>query len=139
MVTSSIYTGAAEPLTVLYDADCGFCEWSARVLGRLSRRHRLRLIPLASASLPGQPSLETLVTGLHAVDSDGQWFVGADACLEIADLIPLLRPLARLALVPHVWKHLELTYRMVASHRHRLSRLLGLSACPSPRSPRAGG
>ena len=124
----------SEPLTVLYDADCGLCTWSARLLHRLDRNRQLRLMRLASASMPGQPTLDTLRESLHAVDSAGQWWVGADACLEIARRLPIFSPLTRLAVVPLVWKHLELAYQLISRHRHLLTAVLGLEACASSRS-----
>lgn len=44
-------------LTVLYDADCGFCQHCARVLYRLDKGRRLRLTPLQLAQrASGQPA-----------------------------------------------------------------------------------
>jgi predicted DCC family thiol-disulfide oxidoreductase YuxK len=121
-------------LSVLYDADCGVCTWTARLLRRFDRHDRLRLIPLASASLPGQPPLETLLEQLHVMDSDGMWWAGADACIEIADRLAVLRPLVWPAAIPLARPLFGFGYRMVAGNRHRLGALLGLNTCPSPRS-----
>jgi predicted DCC family thiol-disulfide oxidoreductase YuxK len=43
-------------ITVLYDADCGFCRWSLAWL--LQRDHEQRLVPVAIQSKAGQTLLE---------------------------------------------------------------------------------
>ena len=120
---------AVTALSVLYDADCGVCTGTAKLLRRFDRHHMLRLIPIASASLPGQPAQDKLVGQLHVMDSDGMWWTGADACIEIADRLPGLRPLVSLAVIPLSRPLLVFGYRLVARNRHRLSALLGLGSC----------
>ena len=61
------------------------------------------------------------------MDSDGLWWAGADACIEIADRLPVLRPLVWLAAIPLSRPLFDLGYRLVASNRHRLGALLGLN------------
>jgi predicted DCC family thiol-disulfide oxidoreductase YuxK len=130
MVTSS-----GRVLTVLYDADCGVCSATARVLRRIDRRHQLRLTPLQDASLPGSPSLAQLLDSLHAVDEDGRWWTGADAVVEIARRIPVLRPVTSFARLPLAPRILDAGYRAVAEHRQQLSRVLGMDVCRDPNHP----
>jgi len=119
-------------LTVLYDGDCGVCSETARALAKLDRRRALRLVPLQSAAVPGQPGLDELLDALHAVDEAGHWWVGADAMVEIARRIPLLRPVTVFArFAPGRWAA-EKLYRAVANHRLQISRVLGMSACKRP-------
>ena len=139
MIVPETLTVVPETLTVLYDADCGVCGWTARLLHWLDRHHRLRLIPLASASLRGQPSQDALREALHAVDSEGQWRAGADACVEIAARLPVLRPLAWLAAIPRSRPLIDAGYRLVAGNRHRLSAMLGLKACAAGPAGATGG
>jgi predicted DCC family thiol-disulfide oxidoreductase YuxK len=120
-------------LTILYDADCGFCAWTVRLLRRLDWRGDLQLIPLARASMPGRPSVDELSESLHVVDPEGRWWAGAEAWLQVATRIPELRALAWLANVPLGRRVIDLGYRLVARNRHRLSALLGLTACNRPR------
>ena len=61
------------------------------------------------------------------MDSDGMWWAGADACIEIADRLPVLRPLVWLAAIPGSRALFELGYRLVAANRHRLGVFLGLN------------
>ena len=116
-------------LTVLYDADCGICTHTARLLARLDSRRRLNLVALQEASLPGQPPRDELSDALHAVDSRGGWTVGAAAVVEICRRLPLLRPISVAARLPLAMLILNLAYTAVANNRQQLSRLLGLRAC----------
>lgn len=125
-------------LTVLYDADCGVCTSTARLLLRLDRRDMLQLVPLQRASIPGAPPQGELLEALHAVDADGRWWVGADAVVEIAKRVPVLRPISAVARLPLAKSLLDDGYRTVARNRQRLSRALGLTACEVPLSAEAG-
>jgi predicted DCC family thiol-disulfide oxidoreductase YuxK len=133
MVTSS-----SGILTVLYDADCGICTATARVLVRLDRRGRLNLVPLQTAPTANAPSLGDLLASLHAVDEQGRWWVGPDAVLQITQRVPVLRPVTIFARLPLVPKALDAAYRTVANHRQQLSRMLGLDACGIESATSAG-
>jgi predicted DCC family thiol-disulfide oxidoreductase YuxK len=119
-------------LTVLYDRDCGVCSETARALAKLDRRRALRLQPLQDAAIPGQPSLDQLLDALHAVDETGRWWVGADAMVEIARRIPLLRPVTVFTHVPGAGRAADELYRLVADNRQMISRVLGMTACKRP-------
>jgi len=115
-------------LTVLFDAECGFCAHTVMVLHRLDRFHRLTFLPLQEAAsvLPDAPSRERLATTLHVRDADGGWLHGGAACLRIAAALPLLAPLALVGRLPLAALAADRLYRVVARNRHRLSQLLGL-------------
>lgn len=118
-------------VTVFFDADCGFCSWSASALDRLDRRGAVRLLPLqrAAIELDDAPPEEILLEAMHVRDRDGRWDRGGSALVRIAAVVPLLRPVAVAARVPLVRWALEAWYRVVAHNRHRLGRLLGLDSC----------
>ena len=119
----------AAAVMVFYDSDCPFCTRVTRLLRRLDRGHRLRLVPLREAStMADAPSQARLSAALHVRDRSGRWFAGGDACLRIADEMPGLRLLARLGRLPVAHGMVDLGYRLVATNRHRLSRLLRLDA-----------
>ena len=118
-----------QQLTVLYDGDCGICTQTARVLARLDSRRRLRLVSLQEATLPGMPPSNELIDALHAVDSDGNWFVGAAAAVEIARHVTLLWPISVIARLPLAMPVLRVLYRAIADNRQTLSRLLRLDVC----------
>lgn len=118
-----------ERFTVLYDGDCGICTHTARVLARLDSRGRLRLVSLQEAALPGMPQSDELLDALHAVDADGNWFVGAAAAVELTRHVPLLWPISVIARLPSAMPIMNVLYRAIADNRQTLSRLLRLDVC----------
>lgn len=120
-------------LLVLFDADCGICSRSARVLRRLDRGRGLRLVPLqAAGDIPDAPPLDALLEAIHVRVRRGGWAAGGAAWMEIAREVPLLRPVAIAAGIPAVRRVVKWTYDRVAGNRHRLSRWLGAEACAVP-------
>ncbi|MEX2547425.1 MAG: DUF393 domain-containing protein [Chloroflexota bacterium] len=120
-------------LTVLYDNDCGICLQTARLLTRLDRGRLLILTPLQSAHMADRPSIDELLSSVHAVDASGRWWVGADAVVQIAQRVSALRLLTTLASLPFASIALDVAYRTIARNRQVLSRMLGIKACE--RSP----
>lgn len=124
---------AHEPgrLIVFFDADCGFCTRTARVLRRLDRADRLALVPLQSAAVAvaDAPDEEALLDRMHVRDAAGRWWIGSDAWRRIAETTPALRPLAWLARLPVITWLVEPVYRLVARNRGRISSLLGDDRC----------
>ena len=115
---------------VFYDADCAFCTRSARWLRRIDRAHRLQLTPLReAATMAGAPPRARLAGTMHCRERSGQWFSGGAAWLRIAREVPALRPLGRVGQLPVVRQLVEVTYRLIAANRHRISRLTGEDAC----------
>src|SRR5687768_18158720 len=104
-------------LTVLYDADCGVCSHTARMLVRADGGDRLRLVSIQSADLPDMPSRGELMDMLHARDEDGRWFKGAAASVEIARRIPIAWPLTLYAKLPMAMPILDYVYRAFADNR----------------------
>jgi len=125
-------------LQVLYDADCGFCTRTARLLRRLDRLARLELVPLqrAHSAVPDAPSEDRLLDRMHVRDPGGRWWIGSEGWLRIAGAVPALRPLAILARIPFVRPLVEPVYAFIARNRHHISRLLRDEACPTPRNRR---
>jgi predicted DCC family thiol-disulfide oxidoreductase YuxK len=124
-------------LLVLYDADCGICSRSARVLRRLDRAGHLQLLPLQAAGrIAGAPPLDVLLETMHVRDEYGRWSVGGSAWTRIGRGVTVLRPLALLAGLPVIRRFVEWTYALVARNRLLLSRLLGDDVCRTePRTP----
>lgn len=136
---SSLTRPVVERLTVLYDADCGFCCWSVAQLAALDRRRRLEYVPLQhAADHPERPALVELASAhdlrevIHVVRPDGAVRAGGGAMLEILDALPagwLLRPWARL---PGIEAIVDRAYRWVARRRSLFSRLLSRSGTAVP-------
>lgn len=118
-------------LTVLFDRDCGFCNWTVRQLRGLDRDRRLRYVALQSASsIPDRPDLATvaatypLADSIHVVRQDGTVEARGRALLAILDALPgawLVRPWTRL---PGVARLADAIYDPLATHRHALGRLV---------------
>ncbi|CAN5762132.1 hypothetical protein BH24CHL8_BH24CHL8_08980 [soil metagenome] len=118
-------------LTVLFDRDCGFCNWTVRQLRGLDRNRRLRYVSLQSAaSLPDRPELAMvaatypLAEAIHVVRRDGTVQARGRAVLAILDVLPgawLLRPWTRL---PGVARLADALYDPVARNRLALGRLV---------------
>ena len=111
------------PLTVFYDADCGFCRWTLSLLLRWDRHGAL--LPLAIQSPDGERLLAPIapaerMTSAHVVTPDGRVFSGGDAVPVIARRLPGGAPVALIGRVlggPMRWG-----YRQIAENRTALSR-----------------
>lgn len=118
-------------LTVLFDRDCGFCNWTVRQLRGLDHGRRLRFVALQSASsIPDRPDLATvaatyrLADSIHVVREDGTVEARGQAMLAILDALPgawLVRPWTKL---PGVARLADALYDPMATHRHALGRLV---------------
>lgn len=118
-------------LTVLYDADCGVCTMTARMLHALDGRRRLDLSPLQRfvAAKADDPDRAALVERLHVRDATGRWASGGDAVLRIMAAIPVLAPLSLAGRVPAMRRAVDAGYRWVAAHRDGIGRVLGVDRC----------
>jgi predicted DCC family thiol-disulfide oxidoreductase YuxK len=122
----------ADPLFVLYDADCGLCSRTAQALRLLDARRRLRVIPLqtAEAELGAlAPPADAMRARLHAGVPGNGWSTGGEATLRIARAIPVLWSLAFAGSLPILNRLVEPTYQLLASHRDQIGRLLGADRC----------
>jgi len=122
-------------LLVLYDGDCGLCSRTAQALRILDRRPSLSLVPLQRAAEllgDGSPAAAELSEVLHVRDQDGDWLTGGSAVLRVASAVPALWPLAQVGRLAPISLMVEPGYRLLARHRHRLGRLLGVSSCRFP-------
>ena len=122
----------ADPLFVLYDADCGLCSRTAQALRLLDGRRRLRVMPLQIAEREfgaAAPSLAAMREALHAGVPGVGWSTGGEAAMRIARAIPVLRSLAVVGSLPILNRLVEPTYQLLASHRDQIGRLVGAERC----------
>jgi predicted DCC family thiol-disulfide oxidoreductase YuxK len=132
-----VLEGAGKPeLDVFYDADCGFCTRTAALLRRVDRSGRLRLMPLQRATeiTADAPPEDRLLEEMHVRDSSGRWVAGGAAWLQIAHVVPLMKPLAFVAELPVLRSLVEPAYAVIARNRHRISRLMGDGDCSLDRN-----
>jgi predicted DCC family thiol-disulfide oxidoreductase YuxK len=111
---------------LLYDADCRFCRWAARVIAQLDRDEELAFLPLRV------PEANSFLEPLPPEERYASWWLISPAGTRVGhgqgarDLLlatRLTRPLGRaLSLVPDVV--LDACYRFVASRRALLGRLV---------------
>ena len=123
---------------LLYDADCGFCRWSLDKLLARDRDHRIRPVPLQSAEadvlLKGMER-DTKMASWHLVTPDGSVYSGGAAVPKVLKLLPHGGALAKAAnLAPPLT---GAAYRLVASNRKLLGRMIGAQACSVDPSARA--
>ena len=122
--------GGVDRTAVLYDADCGFCRWSADVLRRWDRRGLLRFAPLASdeaTELLASLDREVRFASWHVVTGDGSVYSAGAALPELLLRLPGgSAPAALARRMPHAT---DRAYRILAANRDRLGRMLGVRAC----------
>jgi len=115
-----------ERAVILYDADCGFCRWSADKVLAWDRRGRLRPVALQD------PEADRLLTGMdhdrrmaswHLITPDGHVFSAGAAVPQLMRLLPAGAPIALVASTfPTTTQRL---YEWVAHHRETLAGMLG--------------
>jgi len=84
-----------EPV-LLYDGNCRFCRFAARVIVRLDRRRALAVLPF------DDPEARRLLTAVPEADRETTWHLvrsggrasGGAGLVELVDVLPLTRPLA---------------------------------------------
>jgi predicted DCC family thiol-disulfide oxidoreductase YuxK len=119
-----------EEAVLLYDRDCGFCVWSAHLLGTWDRRNRLAFVPIQSDEgarlLAAIPPAARLMS-MHVVTPDGVIRSGGTALPTALRSLAGGSPLAWIAeAMPGT---AERAYRVVSRHRGTLGRLLGREGC----------
>jgi predicted DCC family thiol-disulfide oxidoreductase YuxK len=115
---------------VLYDADCGFCRWSAAKILAWDRARALRPValqdPEAERLLPGMAPQRRMASW-HLVTPQGRVYSGGAAVAPLLRLLPGGRPLAAVAATfPGVT---EVAYRWVSRNRNRIGRMLRAESC----------
>jgi predicted DCC family thiol-disulfide oxidoreductase YuxK len=124
--------------TLLYDADCGFCRWSAAWILRWDRRRRLRAVALQD------PEADRLLSGMAPERRAASWHLVAgervvSAGAAVAHLARLLPGgVAIAALAEAMPGPTDRAYRWVAAHRDGLGRALGRRACAVAPGPGGG-
>lgn len=132
-----LYTGPVKTL-LLYDGDCGFCTWSAQQAKRFDRAGRLDIMPLQAPGVLARYGISPTAAGLslHVVTPDGRVHNGGASIRMALRALPWLWPAYYLWFIPGVPWLMDRLYYLMARHRHRLGRWLGLEACRLPQQPR---
>ena len=115
--------------TVLYDADCGFCQWLLAALLRWDRARRLRPLALQrpeAGQLLADLTPDERMASWYLISPTGERESGGTALAPILRLLPGGRvPAAAFARLPRLS---ERGYRWVADHRSQLSKAVPAGA-----------
>jgi predicted DCC family thiol-disulfide oxidoreductase YuxK len=125
--------------TVVYDADCGVCWATVRVLARMDAHHRFLWIPSAdTAALPAGIDQTLLEQTIVVVDpaTARQW-TRADGFAEIFRALPLGGLWSWPMRLPGIRQLANWAYDLFARNRTRISAFFGLAACGVPARSRA--
>jgi predicted DCC family thiol-disulfide oxidoreductase YuxK len=120
-------------LTVIFDGDCGVCQALRARAARLDCAGRLHFVPNQAADLetlaPGLTRAEAS-RALYAVAPDGRRWRGARAFFVTMRHLPgVWRWIGAVGALPPLSLLAEPCYQLIAHHRARVSRWLGLDAC----------
>lgn len=126
-------------MILAYDADCGFCSATARWLMSLDfpGTVSLAIVPYQDPALPiRMPAVDLSHAdgGVQLLAEDGRMLRDAEAIGEILENARGYRWLGILIGLPLVSIAARAGYRCVARNRRRISRVLGLNACPLPKT-----
>jgi predicted DCC family thiol-disulfide oxidoreductase YuxK len=112
--------------TLFYDADCGFCRWTAATIAVWDRRGALRLVTLQDRSeadrLLGPMDMQTRMASWHLVTADGRVHSAGSGVAPLLRLLPGGAVPARLTEV--IQPAVDAAYAFVARHRSVFGRLL---------------
>jgi predicted DCC family thiol-disulfide oxidoreductase YuxK len=115
---------------LIYDDSCPVCVAAVSKAVRLDSMGLVSLEPLSGARTAGYPDLPSpakLAKEIHLIAPDGAVYRGAEAVGRLASLFPRSKLLGRIILLPLVRPLARLVYGLVARHRLRLSKALGLN------------
>jgi predicted DCC family thiol-disulfide oxidoreductase YuxK len=108
--------------TVIYDADCRFCETSRQWLARWDRRGRLHVLHYEQPeALRLQPDLEGIgcLEAFRFVNEEGRVWEGERAAVEIVKRLPGGRSVAWLLSLPGIYWLTARGYQWIAAHRYQ--------------------
>jgi predicted DCC family thiol-disulfide oxidoreductase YuxK len=130
--------------TVIYDADCGMCLWTARLLKRLDLRENLvfqgnddldglnvrtEALTLERRELPAPVTAELVTSTVVVVDPSGGVHTRSRAVAEVVRALPLGWLVAWAMKLPGITQLLGVLYDFVAARRLRISVAMGKDAC----------
>jgi predicted DCC family thiol-disulfide oxidoreductase YuxK len=123
--------------TVFYDADCGICFWTVRILARMDVHRRLVWISnREAAALPAGVDPELLQRTILVLDPErGRRYTRAEGFAQIFKALPLGGFWGWPILLPGVRQLANLVYDLVAHNRTQISIFFGLKGCSIPGAP----
>jgi predicted DCC family thiol-disulfide oxidoreductase YuxK len=120
----------ARARTVIYDADCGICLLTCRIIKRLDLFERLTFVANVDRErIPAGIDASLLERTAVVVDTKGRVFTEERAVFEAGRALPLGILLVGWTRVPGLHLVARALYRAIARNRMELSVFFGLSAC----------
>lgn len=120
----------ARAVTLIFDADCGICLWTCRLLKRLDPWQRLTFVGNDETSrLPVGLDPKLCETSIVVVDARGHLLFEERAVRRLLRSLPLGWLAAGWLYLPGLSFLARCAYRWVASHRLQISQFFGLGAC----------
>jgi predicted DCC family thiol-disulfide oxidoreductase YuxK len=121
-----------EKPTLLYDGDCGFCQFSIDQLKKRDPKQQFEYTPAfaypaITESLKSQSQREVILVHQNKI------LGGADAALTVYCTLKPWSPLQIFRIPPGIWIA-RVIYRIIANNRLKISRILGIPAtCEIPK------
>ncbi len=123
----------ARAVTVVFDADCGICLFTCRLLKRLDPWQRLTFVANDDAArLPSGVDPQLCQSSVVVVDAQGRIFIEERAVARVLRALPLGIVLAVWIYVPGLSFLARAGYRKLAANRTQVSSFFGLGACGLP-------
>jgi predicted DCC family thiol-disulfide oxidoreductase YuxK len=152
----SRFAGMQGRLLVVYDGECGFCNWSIRWLLRRDGKDRLRFVPSSNPDIAGLLADHGVPPVVPGPDADVGSGVGPDTILVFRSigtpveelLVRSNAVLACLRVLPQPWplfaamarliprRFRESAYRLVGRSRYRIAGRY--ASCPIPTAEERG-
>lgn len=126
----------ARAVTVIFDADCGICLWTCRLLKRLDPWQRLTFVGNDELTrLPAGLDPKLCETSVVVVDAQGAFSLEEKAVRRVLRALPFGIVLAWWLYVPGLSQLGRYLYRSIAANRIAISSFFGLGACGVARPP----
>ncbi len=120
-------------LTIIFDADCGICLWTCRLLKRLDPWQSLHFVGNDDAdNLPATLDPKLCETSVVVVDAAGHIYLEEKAVRRVLRALPFGILLAGWLYLPGVSWLARAAYRAVATNRVAISGFVGLGVCGVP-------
>lgn len=121
---TSVSRTRTEPVTIIYDGDCGFCQWSAERLGKRFPENSYRMVARQRAMNLGIDPLmlEEGRAKVLLLTPEGKMLSGHIAVMKVMEVTGW-GSFARLLVKPPFGWILRAGYRLVAQNRQLISKV----------------
>lgn len=121
---------------VFFDGECPLCRREIAMLARWDRRSKIRFTDIAAASFQAGrvgKTQDQLMARIHGRLPDGTWIEGVEVFRRLYTAVGM-GPLVALSRWPGIAQLLNLSYRVFAANRLRLTGRCSADRCQLPTS-----